>query len=363
MKIPPSLTRLCRAFLAATRLVIAAAPGCLLAQGGVRPDPEDPVQPTPASATLQLGYPTLTVPENRAYIPLIFQVNAPWFMTGNVVVRATFVGGTATPGEDFSLATPEREVPAAFGFGWVEIPLIQDEVNEGDETASFELSIVGSTNPPVRMEVTILDDLATGEVGFVSTRFSANEGSPRGFAELRLWRTLNTRNKAVVTFKVDGKPGTLAVLGDEPRRVATFQPGESQAFVRIPLVNNDAPDGTREFTLTIESSDDGAKAMAGFQSTVLTLGDDETLPAPSPLTIREDTSEDGERGVMLSTQVPRGYQVRLEYSDTGLGGPWQPYWTFEGSDAERITFNRYNASTQRLFRALPPEPLELTFPW
>lgn len=358
-----SITRrvLQTAVLAGAVLVLGLPAALAQRGGGLDPDPFPEL--TASDVTLTVDYPKLEIPENKAYIPLIFQVKAPFYSPQEVTVRAAFVGGTATPGEDFSLENLEKTVPAAFGSGFLAIPLILDEVNEGTETAVFELSIVGSTNPPVRMEITLLEDLNPGQVGFVSPRFSANEGSPRGFVEIRLWRTLNTRNASTVTFRLEGRPEALAVLGGESRQTARFNPGESQIFHRIPLVNNTTADGTQDITLTVESSDDGATIMPGFGSTVLTLGDDETLPEPEPLVILEGGSESGERGVLLSTRVPRGYQVRLEYTDTGMEGPWQPYWTFDGADTERFAFNSFKASVQRMFRILPPEPLELTFPW
>lgn len=352
-----------RVWISGVVLLLACTFSPLQAQRDPGQGTGEPVNLIDGDLTLSVEYPKLEIYENRAYIPLIFKVEGPFYSSENVIVRAAFVGGTATPGEDFTMDKPEQEVPAAFGFGWVGIPLLQDEVNEGMETAVFELSIVGRTNPPVRMEVTLVDDLNVGEVGFVSTRFSANEGSPRGHVQIRLWRTLNTRNASVVTFRLEGKPGAIATLGGVSRRTATFQPGESQIFHEIPLVNNATADGTHDVVLKIESSDDGAKVMDGYGSTTLTLGDDETLPEASPLLVLEGALEDGQRGVMLSTRVQRGYQVRLEYSDAGVEGPWQPYWTFEGADSERVTFNSYAASVMRMFRVLPPEPLELTFPW
>ena len=357
------LTRLERWMLSLIVMARVLTSSSVLAQRDNMQNPEPPVGLTESDLTLTVGYPQLEIPENRAYIPLVFKVEAPFYSSREVTVRATFVGGTANPGEDFSMESVEQRVPAAFGHGFIAIPLIQDEVNEGSETAAFELSIVGSTNPPVRMVVTLLDDLNPGQVGFVSPRFSANEGSPRGFVEIRLWRTLNTRNASRVNLRLEGKPEALAILGGETRRTARFEPGESQVFHRIPLVNNTSADGTLDVTLTIDSSDDGATIMRELGSTVLTVGDDETLPEPEALIILEGASEASERGVMLSTRVPRGYQVRLEYSDTGVEGPWRPYWTFEGADTDRITFNSYKASIQRMFRILPPEPLELTFPW
>lgn len=321
---------------------------------------------TSGSLQLRLNNPTLSVAENRAYIPLLFTLEGSTDATNDLRVRATWVGGTATPGEDFSSDTAERVVPVPGGLhslNWVEVPLIQDDVNEGTEVALFDLSIDGSTNPPVRMQVEIVDDLTLGEVGFVSSRFSSNEGSTNGVVELRFWRTLNTRGAATVTYRLEGSDAALALLGGQSSRTATFQAGESQLFTQIPLVNNTDAQGPLDITLTILSSDDGMKPIQGLGAAVLTLGDDETLPPPAPLSIQETTSEDGQRGVALSTMVPRGYQVRLEYSDTGATGPWNLYWIFEGADVERMTFNSFDSSLNRLFRIQPPEPLDRTFPW
>jgi hypothetical protein len=66
---------------------------------------------------------------------------------------------------------------------------------------------------------------------------------------------------------------------------------------------------------------------------------------------------------MLSTRVSRGYQVRLEYSDTGVAGPWQLYWAFEGSDVQGVAFDSFDSSVMRMYRILPPEPLDYPFPW
>jgi hypothetical protein len=345
-------------------LALARAP--VSAQG--LPDPNSNL--TLSDLILQLDYPKLEIFENRAYIPLFFTIKTPNFgpfiSTNEITVRANFVGGTATPGKDFDFSLPLRVVPAQGGLNsmnWVQLPLIQDEENEGTETALFDLSIDGSTNAPVRMEVTILDDLTTGEVGFISPRFQINEGSTNGYVEIRMWRTLNTRNAATVTYRLEGSAAALAVLGGQTNRIAVFQPGDSQVFIRIPLVNNTEAQGTQDITLTIETSDDGMKIMKGFESTVLTLADDETLPPPSGLSISVSTNDTGERGVQLSTQVPRGYQIRLEYSDNGVAGPWQLYWIFEGADTERYAFNTFDASVMRMFRILPPEPLNMTFPW
>lgn len=341
----------------------------------VRPDPgtDSGTQPDPTTSPdggieglfLKLDYPKLEIAEDRM-IPLYFTVLGNYAGTNDITVRARFVSGTATPGKDFDMSEPFKRLPAQGGLGslaWLPLPPIFDEVNEGNETAVFELSIDGSTNAPVRMEVTILDDMNPGEVGFVSQRFQINEGSTNGAAVIRLWRTLDTRRPATVAFRVEGPTAALAVLGNQNRRSATFGPGESQIFVPIPLVNNTEAQGTLDLTLTLETPEGGLGLMKGYESTVLTVADDETAGAATPLSIYEFESGDGQRGVMLSTTVPRGYQVRLEKSDNGAAGPWRVLWLLDGSDVERTVFDTFSNSVMRMYRILPPEPLDYTFPW
>jgi len=319
-----------------------------------------------AGLSLRADYPMIEVAENRAGIPLFFTVLGTYTGTNDVVVRARFVSGTATPGADFELGEPERSLPAQGGLttmSLVSVPTLLDEVNEGDETAVFEVFIVGSTNAPVRVEVTILEDSNPGEVGFISTRFQINEGSTYGYAQIRLWRTLNTREAATVSYRLEGPAAALAVLGGQTRRTATFQPGDSQVFVQIPLVNDTTAQGTQDVTLTLDPADGGLKLLKGLETSVLTVADDETPGASAPLSISQYELEAGLQGVALTTTVPRGYQVRLEYSDAGAAGPWKPFGTFEGSDVERTAFDSIDASVMRMYRILPPEPLDFTYPW
>lgn len=318
-----------------------------------------------AGLSLKLDYPKLEIAEDRT-IPLFFTILGTFPGETNLTVRARFIGGTATPDKDFDMSQPVRIVPTVGGMNsmnWLPIPPIPDEVNEGDETAIFELSIDGSTNPPVRMEVTLLDDLNAGEVGFISSRFQINEGSTNGYAQIRIWRTLNLREAATVAFRLDGPAPALQILGGQTRRSATFQPGESQVFVRIPLVNDTVAQGTRDVTLTLEPAEGGLKLMKGFESTVLTVADDETPGVGAPLSILEFENQDGRRGVSLTTSVPRGYQVRLEYSDNGVAGPWKLVNLLEGSDVERFAFDSFDSSAMRMYRILSPEPLDFTYPW
>jgi hypothetical protein len=97
--------------------------------------PVDPAltEPVPSAAggleglSLRIDYPTLEISEDRAYIPLFFTVLGAHSGTNDITVRARFVRGTATPGQDFDMSQPVRVVPAVGGLGsmnWLPLPTI-----------------------------------------------------------------------------------------------------------------------------------------------------------------------------------------------------------------------------------------------
>lgn len=83
----------------------------------------------------------------------------------------------------------------------------------------------------------------------------------------------------------------------------------------------------------------------------------------APLTIRELVN-DGIRGVQITSVVPRGFQQRIEYTETGLEGPWQILTVLLGQEGESLAFDSYEESFgMRMYRSVPFDPLELTLPW
>jgi hypothetical protein len=79
-----------------------------------------------------------------------------------------------------------------------------------------------------------------------------------------------------------------------------------------------------------------------------------------------DWVNDAIRSVRIMSRVPRGFKQRLEYSDQGLDGPWEILTVLPGPDGDSTAFGQYEQSfgmRMRMYRSLPPEPLELTLPW
>jgi Calx-beta domain len=306
--------------------------------------------------------PVIEADENRSRIALSVRLE-PGFNPEPVTVRFTAVGGTAREGIDYELPEPTVVLEPFVPWGLVFLNLISDGVEEPTRDLLIDATIEGSTNAPVRIEVRILDGDSQGRTGFISTRFSVNEASPRGYAEIALWRTQDVKRAEVVTCRIEGEDFGLSVLGGTNVLTARFEPGDSRAYLRIPLVNDSLPQGDRDLRLSIVAADTTLPLIGELAEAVLTIADDDTKRAEESLVIR-DWVNDGIRGVMITTRVPRGFQQRFEYSDKGLQGPWEILTVSLGQDGEAFAFDQYEESFgMRMYRSVPPEPMELTLPW
>lgn len=306
--------------------------------------------------------PVIEADENRSRIALSVRLE-PWLHPEPITVRFTPVGGTARAGIDYELPEPTTVLEPFVPVGLVFLNLISDGVEEPTRDLLIDATIEGSTNAPVRIEVRILDGDSQGRTGFISTRFSANEAGPREYAEIALWRTQDVKRAEVVTCRIDGQDFGLSVLGGTNVVTARFEPGDSRAYLRIPLVNDSLPQGDRDLRLSIVAADTTLPLIGELAEAVLTIADDDTKRAEESLVIR-DWVNDGIRGVMITTRVPRGFQQRFEYSDKGLEGPWDILTVVLGQEGESFAFDQYEESFgMRMYRSVPPEPLELTLPW
>jgi len=306
--------------------------------------------------------PVIEADENRSRIALSVRVE-PWLHPEPITVRFTPVGGTAREGIDYELPEPTTVLEPFVPVGLVLLNLIPDGVEEPTRDLLIDATIEGSTNAPVRIEVRILDGDSQGRTGFISTRFSVNEAGPLGYAEIALRRTQDVKRAEVVTCRIEGQDFGLSVLGGTNVVTARFEPGDSRAYLRIPLVNDSLPQGDRDLRLSIVAADTTLPLIDELAEAVLTIADDDTKRAEESLVIR-DWVNDGIRGVMITTRVPRGFQQRLEYSDKGLEGPWDILTVVLGQEGESFAFDQYEESFgMRMYRSVRPEPLELTLPW
>lgn len=117
------------------------------------------------------------------------------------------------------------------------------------------------------------------------------------------------------------------------------------------------------FRLARTTSSPAWAFFRGGIQTPRSIADDDLVRVLAPLTIRELVN-DGIRGVQITSVVPRGFQQRIEYTETGLEGPWQILTVLLGQEGESLAFDSYEESFgMRMYRSVPFDPLELTLPW
>jgi hypothetical protein len=189
------------------------------------------------------------------------------------------VGGTATEGVDFWNDQKVFGFDASLGASVdnvLRLILNDSDEKEPDETILLDASIGGVTNEPVRLEVLILDGQSPGQVGFLSSQFSASEVSSH--AEIRLFRTQDPRTEGNVTLSVDGDAGLVGALIESGTVAVHFEPGTSKTTLSVRLVNDTLSQGHRELRLKLLSADSGMTLILELVETVLTIAGDESTP-------------------------------------------------------------------------------------
>ncbi|MBN9689775.1 MAG: hypothetical protein J0M24_06020 [Verrucomicrobia bacterium] len=315
-----------------------------------------------ASFQLVADFPVIETDENRPRVALQVRLD-PGLNPDPVTVRFTVVGGTARDGVDFKLSEPTVVLEPFIPFGLVFLEILSDGEVEPTRNILLQASIEGASTGSTQLEVLIRDGDSPGLVGFISPRFSVNEAVPGGLTEISLWRTQDVKKPAEVAVRIEGQGLDALVEGQGPVVMAKFAPGDSRAYLRLPLVNDSLALGDRELRLAIEAEGTTLERIPELTTAVLTISDDDVDRGLEPLTVR-DWVNDGIRGVQITGRVPRGFQQRIEYSDAGVEGPWQILTVLLGQEGESTAFDSYEASFgMRMYRSVPVDPLELTLPW
>jgi len=196
-------------------------------------------------------------------------------LDGAVTAQLSFVGGTAEPDVDFET----EELTVRFGDGddvprTVVVPIVDDDVGEGDETMLVMLhspegcADIGGTSSTT---ITIADN-ETGTVSFDSDSYEVDESA--GVAILTLQRT--NGDLGTIFLSVVAEDGTATFGSDYawPLRLRVFDDGDATPqVVEVPILDDGDVEGDETVILSLVSSNDD---IIGSPSTaVLTIRDDD----------------------------------------------------------------------------------------
>ncbi|MEG4215145.1 Calx-beta domain-containing protein, partial [Microcoleus sp. Pol14C6] len=106
---------------------------------------------TPSLSTIAFSDANYTVNENGTKATITFKRNGPTGIEMRGIVGAE--SGTATPGEDYG-SLELAFIPADKDFGVLEIPIVNDNKQEGDETIKLSLRNGGISGSPIGAQAT-----------------------------------------------------------------------------------------------------------------------------------------------------------------------------------------------------------------
>jgi CSLREA domain-containing protein len=252
----------------------------------------------PGNATL--GTPssaTVTIADNDAQPT--FQFSQTTYSAGEAAGNATLIvtktgatslsatvhfatsDGTAVAPGDYTAASGDLTFLANETSKQIQVPIVDDTAVENNETFTVTLTAPsGATlGSPSSASVTIVDNDTLPQVRWTSATYTADENS--GGATLMVTRSGNDSGTVVVHYSTsDGsaKAGSdyTATSGD-----LTFLPGgPPEQTVTVPLINDNIPESTENFTVTLSAPSGGT--IGTPSSATVSITDTDTAPSPTP---------------------------------------------------------------------------------
>ena len=255
-------------------------------------------------------------------------------------VPVTATAGTATAGEDYTALAADAMVTFATGSTTqtVNVPIINDDVPEGEETFTVAFGTLPSGVPsgtPDSVTVTITDDDAPS-VSFTTGTVSAGEGD--GTVEVSV--QLNASPSSELTIPVTTVNNTALVPGDYTALSTnvTFASGASGAAlmqtVSVAIIDDSAAENDETFTVAFGALPTGVSSGTPDSVTVTITDDD--APAVSFTSDAVSVAEDVSGGMA---------QVTLQLSGSPASTVTIPVMTANGTATAGSDYTALSAET------------------
>ncbi len=202
------------------------------------------------------------------------------FPTGNVFVTMSTSNGTAVAGINFSNVATTIAFPPGEVFENVSIPIINDFVVNADRYFTNYLSNPQPSGGPAlgnqaSSTVRIIND--DSSVSFKSATYSINEDISSGVANIEIVRAGSILGSSAVNFSTAFGGTAVAGVNYNPTNfIVSFGPGQTNAFVQVPILHDPSPSGDKTVSLVLSNAS-GSILLAPSQAT-LTIIDVENAP-------------------------------------------------------------------------------------
>jgi hypothetical protein len=237
-------------------------------------------------SSISLSNTTYSVSEAGANVTVTLVRSGP-LSASNSVDFAT-VNGTAIGGSDFIATNGTVTFPANTSTRTVSIKIINDAIVESDENFKFTL-----LNPSAGVQfgtvtnatVTILNDDFPGTIQFSASSYNGTEGSN---AIINLTRTGGVSSGVTVQFTMSGGTATSGVDYSNATQTVTFNAGESNKIILVPIIIDSLNESTETVNLTLSGVTGGATLGGTTTATlnVLNKPDPNAVPLNGPIFIK-----------------------------------------------------------------------------
>lgn len=229
---------------------------------------------TEPPASIHFAASTLTVGEGAGSASITV------FRTGqtNSTARATFslTDGTATAGSDHNGAGGTVLFDVGDGVESILVPIVQDSVDEPDETFSLTITAVSPgavIGTPSMITVTIADDEPSGPtIGFASPGLSVGESAGTVELELVCGPGTDASTSATVTLSGSAEAADADVLG-----AATCPGVGTESVLAIEVDDDDVAEAGETLVVTLSDPTDGAE-LEPFTTFTLTIDPSDVQP-------------------------------------------------------------------------------------
>ena len=219
---------------------------------------------------------------------------------GTTTVAYTTSDGTAQAGVDYTPVSGTVTFTNNQYVGYFQVPIINDSLNEGNETIKLTItSVTGTGTPgtPLTSVLTIIND-DTPTLQIAQRTFSVSEGA--GNFNIPVVRSGDPSIPVSINYATVGPAGTMPC--DSPNGVALlycdyaprsgtlqFAAGETIKTVSIPIVDDGLIENTERFTFGLINPSTGAN-LGVIATATISITDNDSTGVPPPIELFLDES-------------------------------------------------------------------------
>ena len=245
-------------------------------------------------------------------------------------VLAYSVGGTATSGSDFTILSGTVTIPAGSTSATIWIPVLDDAIVEGSETALLTLTSVTSGLATLSGSVAASNTIADNDsatVSLANTTNGAETGPVSGV--MTVTQTAVSATNTVLAYSVGG----TATTGSDYTALSgtvTIPAGSTTATITIPVINDVIVEGSETVLITLTSVTSGLATLSASVTATNTIADNDS--ATVGIANTTNAAEPATNGVMTLTQTAvSAANTVIAYSIGGTATSGSDYAALSGT--------------------------------